>query len=209
MILSELHTEISRAIARGTAYDGRIPAYARMAARYIERNYTFQYMNILATFEIDKDAVEPRLITLPTRMKKDTLVRLVLDDGSYQNLQKIDPQQQHLLETVDPPTGYFLSGDDRIWLAQIPQEDYDAEIFYTRYTTWPTALDGTNWLLTNAEDVLIAQSMVFLAPLLRDPDALGLWKGMLDMAMKSLLDADLELEFSNKPAVMQYGTDSP
>jgi len=207
MDLQTFHSEVSKAIARGTAYDARIPAYGRMAARYIERNYTFQYMNVMSTFDIDADAVEPRLITLPQRMKKDTLIRIVLSDGSYQALQKIDPQQQHDLIT-EVPSGYFLSGDDRIWLAQTPQEDYPAEIFYTRFTTWPTAADGTNWLLTNAEDVLIAQTMVYMAPLLRDPDAATLWGGMLSMCMKSLLDADYELEFSNKPAVMQYGVAS-
>ena len=101
MTLSELHAEVSRAIARGTAYDTRIPAYTRMAARYIERNYTFQYMNIFATFNVDADATEPRLITLPARMKKDIFVRLTLEDGEYQPLQKIDPQQQHeLIEDV-------------------------------------------------------------------------------------------------------------
>jgi hypothetical protein len=208
MDLQTLHSEISKAIARGTAYDARIPAYAKMAARYIERNYTFQYMNIFATFEVDADAVEPRLITLPARMKKDIFVRLVLDEGEYQPLQKIDPQQQHTLVT-EVPTGYFLSGDDRIWLAQTPEEDYDGEIFYTRFTTWPTAPDATNWLLNYADDVLIAQTMVFMAPLLRDPDAGALWGAMNQMAMKSLLDADFELEFSNKPAVMQYGSDNP
>lgn len=208
MDLQTFHSEVSRAIARGTAYDGRIPAYARMAARYIERNYTFQYMNVLATFEIDADASEPRLITLPEKMKKDTLVRLVLEDGCYQNLQKIDPHQQHELLT-EVPTGYFLSGDDRIWLAQVPEEDYDAEIFYTRFTTWPTAVDATNWLLTNAEDVLLAQTMIYMAPLLRDPDAMKLWGEMLQMSMKSLLDSDFELEFTGKQSVMQYGTDNP
>lgn len=208
MILSALHSRISRAIGRGTAYDAEIPDYVKEAALFIERNYTFQYMNRFSTFTLDADAAQPRLITLPTRLKKDNLIRIVNADGTYGKLAKIDPQQQTALLT-EPPTGYYLDGDTRIWLAQIPDQDYSCEIFWTAFTTWPTDYSNEPWLAANASDVLMAQTMVDMAPHLKDETLTALWGGKLTMHMKSLLDADLDLQEANKPAVMHYGTTDP
>lgn len=208
MILSTLHSRMSRAIGRGTAYDADIPDYVKEAALFIERNYTFQYMNRYSTFTLDADAAQPRLITLPTRIKRDNLIRLVLADGSYQKLVKIDPQQQTSLPT-EPPTGYYLDGDTRIWLAQIPDQDYACEIFWTAFTTWPTDYSNEPWLAAYAPDVLMAQAMTDMAPHLKDPELTAMWGGKLTMHMKSLLDADLELQEGNKSAVMNYGTTNP
>lgn len=208
MNLGEMHSLVSSAIGRATAYDAQIPGYVRRAARFIERNYTFQYMNVYSTFDIDAEAAEPRLITLPSAMKRDRLIRLVKADGSYGDLRKCDPGDVKQLLT-EVPSVYWLNGDDRIWLGQIPDQDYSCEIYWTRYTTWPTGLDQTNWLLTNAEDVLLAQTMVMMSPHLKDADILTLWSGALTTSLKALEDADFELEFQNKPAVMGYGTSDP
>ena len=32
-------------------------------------------------------------------------------------------------------------------------------MFYDRYTTWPTALDQTNWLIDNADDALVGHAL--------------------------------------------------
>lgn len=208
MNLGEMHSLVSEAIGRSTAYDTQIPGYVRRAARFLERNYTFQYMNIYSTFPLDADAAEPRLITLPSALKKDRLIRIVKSDGEYQDLRKGDPSDVKALLT-EIPSIYWLSGDDKIWLGQTPAEDYSCEIYWTKYTTWPTDLGQTTWLLTNAEDVLLAQTMVMMSPHLKDPDVLQLWSGNLTTCLKSLIDADSDLEFSNKPAVMNYGTTDP
>ncbi len=208
MILSDLHSRISRAIGRGSAYDTEIPAYVKEAALYIERNYTFQYMNRYSTFNLDADAAQPRLITLPTRIKRDNVIRIVGTDGEYGYLTKVDPYQQKSLVT-EQPSGYYLDGDTRIWLAQIPAEDYPCEIFWTAFTTWPTDYSNEPWLAANASDVLMAQTMVDMAPHLKDPDLITMWEGKLRMHMKSLLDADLELQEGNKSAAMNYGSTNP
>lgn len=207
MNLSEFHSLVSEAIGRSTAYDSQIPGYTRRAARFLERNYTLQYMNVYSTFELDAEAEEPRLIQLPAGLKRDRLIRIIAAGGTYNDLRKIDPQDVKVLRT-EMPSAYWLSGDDKIWLAQAPDVDYSCEIYWTRYTTWPTAPDGSAWLLENADDVLLAQTMVLMAPHLKDPDILQLWSGNLSVCIKTLLDADLALEDSNKPAVMNYGSTS-
>lgn len=207
MILSEFHTLVSEAIGRSTAYDNQIPGYVRRAARMLERNYNLQYMNVYSTFEIDAEAEEPRLIQMPASMKRDRLIRIVQSDGTYNDLRKIDPHDIKVLRT-ELPSAYWLSGDDKIWLAQAPAEDYSAEIYWTRYTTWPTDPGGEAWLLDNADDVLLAETMVLMAPHLKDPDLISLWQGNLQLCVKTLVDADFILEDSNKPAVMNYGIGS-
>ena len=208
MNLADFHTLVSEAIGRSTAYDSQIPGYVRRAARFIERNYTLQYMNVYSTFELDAEATEPRLIQLPAGIKRDRLIRILGQDKSYNDLRKVDPADVKTLRT-ERPSAYWLSGDDKIWLAQAPDQDYACEIYWTRFTTWPTLPDGTTWLLQNADDVLLAQTMVLMAPHLKDPDLVTMWSQNLLNCLKTLLDSDLALEDSNKPAVMGYGTTDP
>lgn len=205
MVLSELHSEISRAIARGTSWDAVIPTYARRGCRFIERNFTLQYMKVFLEFTIDAEAANPRRVSLPSGIKKEEFIRLLNDDASYAYMEKIAPQQVTSLVT-EQPRAYWLSGTDEIWLSSIPDKDYNAEIYCAVYSTWPTLDAGTHWLLENAEDVILASSVLQIAPAIRlDEKSAGLFGDMLKAGLKTLIDESIELEYANFPMVMQYG----
>jgi len=206
--LSTIHTDVKAAIARGTAWDSQIPGWVRRAARWIERNNDLPYMKIYASFAIDADAPEPRLITLPTELKSfgdDGFVRIVNADGTFSYLSNLAPQTQKEI-LVEPPQFFWLSGHNEIWLNSTPEEDLSCEIYYVRYSTWPTLDTATHWLIDNAEDLLIAQTMVMMAPSLRDISVLQLWKGLRDEALATVVRSGTDMQYTNAPETMHYGT---
>lgn len=209
--LGQFHSLVSAELRRGTVHDAVIPDYVRRAARWMERNHTFQYMRRFQSLTIDADATEPRAITLPcssTLFKGITFFRLVPDDGDYIYLTKIDPRSVSTPEPDDDgtPKAYWLDGLDYIWLDRAPEEDYNAEMYSVQYTDWPTDTSvSTLWLLNSAEDVMIAQTILQMGPLLRDDQSMGRWKAIRDEALRTLLLAEEEVMFSNEVNVMKFG----
>ena len=196
MNLGELHTLVSASLRRGTALDAHIPGAVRRAARWIERNYSLKYMEEHFLFDIDASATNPRLITLPSAVKKIEFFRWKDTDGDYHNMTQVAAQDFPDNEETDP-VSFWMEGDRRLYLGETPEDDIDgAEILFIRYTSWPTDDAAEHWLIDNAEDLLLAQSAMNMLPFTRDYDSAPLWKNARDEAVRTLLIADEELRQS-------------
>ena len=205
MNLGEMHDMVGGALARGTSLDTtEVPLFVRMAARKIERAYTFQYMDRFSTFTFDADSDYPRRVTFAnTRIKRFIFCRIADDNGLFQYQKKIEPMELNSIEE-GVPNAFWLDGVNYLIFNKTPTEDYIAEIAWHEYTNWPTDTSATTWLLLNAEDLLLAESILQGAAWIRDDKQLARWQGLRSEAFKSALDADSELRAGAQDLVMNY-----
>lgn len=205
MNLGEFHTEVESCLARGSSLTAVVPGYVRRAARWLERNYTFQYMKQFLDLYIDLDvASTPRYIELGIGApKKISFLRWRLSTGEYQNLERVEPEDLTAL-TTGTPDGFWLDGIRRLVLNKTPDENLTGELRIDRYTPWPTQLTFQHWLLDQAEDVLLAQTLVLMAPRLRDPRMVQTYEKMRDEGLKTLLLAEDELQYGGMSDKMLF-----
>ncbi len=215
--LRTVHATVSRWLRRGNVFDVDVPDVVRMAARSIERNYTLKYMETYVTFTIPYVAIEPRAINFPdTKVKRIQSIKILGADGGLSDLKAMDAKDLKLIETGQPMR-YWLDGMDYIWFDRTPDVDYQAEMVYDRYTTWPTSADSTvdppfdwldskNWLIENADDCLVGHSLSHMKILARLPmDMRQSIDDLVSRSMGELLRADQELRQENTSEVMNYG----
>jgi len=202
MSLADFHSTVSSNVNKGTLHDAVIPAFVKQAGRWMERNYSFKYMERFVTFAIDPTSTYPRSIALPERFKSFNFIRIINADGSYSILNQVDPEDV-ISNDQATPTGYWLDGLDYIWMDNTPSEIVNLEMSYIQYADWPVSpYIETPWLLENGEEILLAQTMMLMAPLLREPDLLTLYKAIRDEGLRTLTLADEELRSSNRNEVM-------
>lgn len=203
-MLSDIHGQVRDALGRGTSQDALIPAKVRQAARWLERNYSFKYMEKFALLTIDSEADYPRVVAFPTSLVKTIdMVRISSEGADYSYLIQVDPKDMVRVGT-GKPEGYWLDGVDSLVLNANPGENYTMEVLYNQYSDWPTDLNAEPWLVVNAEDALVAKAMTYFAPQLRDSDMKTRWDGTLKEALDTLLKADEELRQSNRSERLGY-----
>lgn len=203
MNLGEFHTEVQGACGRGTALNAQIISATRRAAKWLERNCAYKYMEQLGSLVFNPDAALPHVVTLPPRLRNITLARLVLSDGSYARLRKIDPRDCVSLDTARP-SGYSTVGYGQMVLDTKPDAAYFCELRWNAFTAWPTALTATNWLLENAEDALLGQTMMGMAVHMRDQRMFAMYKLVRDEALHTLETTEGDYEESNRDDSMGF-----
>jgi hypothetical protein len=105
------------------------------------------------------------------------------------------------------PQRYWIDGgNSRLWLDNSPDQNYDAEIFYKRYTEWPTDTTAEPWLLLYAEDLMLAQTLLQLDTSLRDEKMRMRAEKLSAEALRTLELADEEMVRTNREEVMLFGT---
>lgn len=196
-------------IKRGSAYDSIIPFGVASAALYLETNYSFKYMERFVSFSLSPDGDVPRALAQPSpHIKSIAFMRVVLDDGSFRGLSQIDPQQVSKVETA-APTAYWLDGAQYIWFDNTPDQLYTLEMSFSDYTPWPTDASATPWLLAYAAPLMLAQTMLELAPTLRTaPELVAMYKTQRDAHLAALLGAEEALRAANRSSAMLYGVNS-
>ena len=199
--LAVFHTLVSAEVNRGTDHDTAIISYTRRAARWIERNYSFSYMDNFATGSL----ATTRTLSLPARLKKIDMFRIVDSDNEYSNLELIDPYQLDSTESGEP-TAYWYNADTTIYLDKTPEETYSYEMQRVQYTSWPTDTSQSPWLCENAEDALLAQTIVMMKALLKLDDKLVRdWEKLRDEGLRTLFLADQEMRQANRIEFIRYG----
>jgi hypothetical protein len=204
MTLDELHVNIRGALKKGTSLDAIFPSRDKAAARWLERNYTFQYMRRIGTVYVDLASEFPWVIEAPHNWKTVELVRIVASDGSLWTLNKDINYANQLQWETGRPTGYTLDGNERLILNCNPAEAYQLEIFWTAYTSWPTTGASTNWLLENGADFLEYQTLLYMALWLQDQRMAATYAQARDEALKTLLLEDEARVMENTNQSMQY-----
>lgn len=204
MTLADFHTRVSTHLRRGSQLDAEIASYVKSAARWLEQNYTFDYMKKFVSFTIDADAATPRKLALPSdRFKAIEFVRIVNDDSTYSYLKKV--QAKEITEyPSEKPKAYWISGMSAMYLNSVPDEDYSCEMEYSEFTAWPSSTAATPLLLQHYEDLLLYQTLYMFAALMRDRENVPVWKNLRDEFLRVATLAQQEREDSNEEIYAEY-----
>jgi hypothetical protein len=197
-----------------------------MAALWLERNYTFKYME---RFRILQIIANERVIQLPTNsiIKGFKFVRLVNPDGSYSYLNKIEPEDSlGVVSDLNPlamvpvstnsgivvptpnvinPRAYWIVGNREMVLNAIPATDLVAEVMYYEYTNWPVQLDAETPIIDIASDVLIFQTLLFMSSLdTRDQRMAAAYKEFRDEGVNTWTRSEDENKYGSEQMSMIF-----
>lgn len=205
MTLGEFHQLVSDNLRRGSAQNSAIPQQTKLAVQWMERNYTFRYME---KFRLLQLVPGDRTISFPDNIvvKSIKFVRLIDSDGRYLPLNKIEPGDLTGIRTGDRlvPKAFWGVGDGTLVLDVVPTEALNGEAVLFEYTDWPTAENSRHPLLDFAADVLMQQTLVFMATLLRDAAMAGVYKTLRDEALDTLTRAEDEGQFGGESISMAF-----
>jgi len=202
--LGTFHAQLSSILNRGTVYDALIPDYVRQAARHIERVRTFKQMDRFVSFTLDAAQTEPRAYPFPTEVKSFSFIRLLLEDDSLWYLDHVDPRDV-TVRPVARPNRFWLDSVQFIWLDNVPDQNYSAEMNYRQYTTWPTDPASSNYLTDRYEDLLLAESAIRISPKVRMPGLAQIYREGLEELWQSVSSADDELWWEGRSSAMVFG----
>lgn len=197
--LGTFHTLVSDALGRGTALDASIPLRTSMAARWLERNYLFQYMRTWKVLEVLVAADNPEIISLfGLELRNVELLRRrnTADDGSYnfnRPIKKRDPADRES-QPLGEPTSFWLNGVSSIILDTVPDENMTFEAHLQQFTTWGSGTSWTHWLLDNATNLLLCRTLMMMCPRSRDPSMYDMYKSEFDLEIQSFTVSEEELK---------------
>lgn len=217
MNLGDFKSNVSQTLNRGTTMDGRIPRRVLMAVQWLERNYTFKYMERFRLLQI---VANERTISLPSNevIKSWKFVRLIRDDGSYQYLNKIEPEDVLGIGLPSPVgtnqrrsdkpalSAFWVSGVSTMVLNTVPETSWSGEGMWHTYTDWPLAEDDfTHPLLNMASDVLLAETLLLMAAFdLRDQRMVAAWKDIRDEGVNTMTRAEDEAKYGGESIAMAF-----
>ena len=197
--LSDFHTLVADSLGRQTSLDSVIPKRVEMAARWLERNYTFQYMRNWRTFTASASATYPYIVSLDgLRLKRIDLIRRrdTADDGTIQfdrPLRKLMPADRETRPSGNPES-YWLNGLSSIILNSVPEEDLTFEAHTIEFTSWGTGSTWTHWLLDNATELLLARTLMMMSVRTRDTELWNTYKSEFDLELQSFNVAEEDLQ---------------
>ncbi|MGI9610003.1 MAG: hypothetical protein ACR2NL_06885 [Acidimicrobiia bacterium] len=201
MNLGELHSLVQRVVNRGTLYDADIITQTRIAARWLERNRSYRYMRKLCYVSLDAGDTE---VIYGDGFVKSVIFFRIQVEAQWHYLTMRDPHDFANFGIPEEPKHYYLEEDRRFILNVEPDKNYDGQIFLRKFTDWPvTALADvlttteTNWLLENADDALLARTLIQLSPIVRNARLIGEYSGLLSDSLKTLEIAEGALEEDN------------
>lgn len=215
MALSDFHSLVRSILNRGTKYDEQIVAATRLAARFIEENYTLGYMKLNGFISLSTETYDFSTVVTPNQeVKAVHWLRLVEtgDDGSesYTPLAKLDPMDWDSRGQEMDPEAYaeYRDGTNahKIRFNAIPSAADPARIEFeiSLFTNWPTDTAQTPKLLAIAEGVLLYQTLMQVHLMARDMQSAATYEPLFQQRIKTLLDTEYERENSGRDEVMAF-----
>jgi hypothetical protein len=169
----------------------RIPDFITLAEARINRDLRIRPMEVRSTMETTSGQ---QYFNLPGGYVQ--MRNIQLNTNPTAPLEYITPEMLDRLygsSATGKPRAYSLIGDE-IQLAPIPDSDYTLEMaFYEKFTALGDGTSGTvttNWLTTNAPDVLLYGALLEAEPFIKNDERIGLWLNAYNGAIKKLQDAD-------------------
>ncbi|NJM09444.1 MAG: hypothetical protein HC883_00655 [Bdellovibrionaceae bacterium] len=197
MDLATFHALVRDEAKRGSSLDTAIPGAVRRAARWIERNKTLGYMRTVVAFTLGLGTTQTlsSMNLETTRLKSILNIRYTTEARYW----LVSRQSFSVVTTLEAgfPTGFnWNEGEDFIRWNRTVVETAPAESLIAYYTEWPTNLTATPLLITYAEDLLLAKSMYYLAPAMRDAALGSMYNAQAMEALRTLILAEEEKQES-------------
>jgi hypothetical protein len=201
--VAQFFTTVRNAVARGASLDGSFPAALRTALRAVEDNYNLRYMRRMNTYSVAKgDTTLTIYGDVATTLKTIRDLYYFDSAGFRKPLAQINPEQQ-LTNTGDYPVGFIMTQvqqiDGTVQVTLTFDAPFDAARTLTmhsfNYTGWTGDTGAANlWLVNNAETLMLAGCMTYLAPIMRDTTLMQMYGAMYQKALGELLKAQDDLE---------------
>ena len=169
----------------------RIPDFITLAEARLNRDVRIRPMEVRSSMET---TAGQRYFNLPGGYLQ--MRNMQINSNPITPLEYITPEMLDRLygsDTTGKPKAYTLIGDE-IQLAPIPDSDYTVEMaFYEKFTPLGDGTSGTitsNWLTTNAPDVLLYGALLEAEPFIKNDERIALWLNAYNGAVKKIQDAD-------------------
>ncbi len=169
----------------------RIPDFITLAEARLNRDVRIRPMEVRSSMET---TAGQRYFNLPGGYLQ--MRNMQINSNPITPLEYITPEMLDRLygsDTTGKPKAYTLIGDE-IQLAPIPDSDYTVEMaFYEKFTPLGDGTSGTvtsNWLTTNAPDVLLYGALLEAEPFIKNDERIALWLNAFNSAIRKVQDAD-------------------
>ena len=169
----------------------RIPDFITLAEARLNRDLRIRPMEVRSSMETTSGQ---RYFNLPGGYLQ--MRNMQMNTNPITPLEYITPEMLDRLygsDTTGKPRAYTLIGDE-IQLAPIPDSDYTVEMaFYEKFTPLGDGTSGTvttDWLTTNAPDILLYGALLEAEPFIKNDERIGLWLNAYNGAVKKIQDAD-------------------
>ena len=169
----------------------RIPDFITLAEARLNRDLRIRPMEVRSSMETTSGQ---RYFNLPGGYIQ--MRNIQLNTNPIAPLEYITPEMLDRLygsNATGKPRAYTLIGDE-IQLAPVPDSDYTLEMaFYEKFTALGDGTSGTvtsNWLTTNAPDVLLYGALLEAEPFIKNDERIGLWLNAYNGSIKKIQDAD-------------------
>jgi hypothetical protein len=204
MNLGQFHSLVTAEVKRGNSLDNIIPLRVELAVKFLERNFSYGYMGRRIEVLLDPSVADPKHVALGADVKAVKWLRYTQpESGNYFYLTKEDAQLQ-VAAGAGYATTYSLVGDDSIVLDKTPTAIYtlEGEVFF--YTDWSQDALAEHWILRNAPDLLLSQTMLGIGNYLRDMQMIQHYRGARDEALKTSLLAEDAADYDGINTEMAY-----
>jgi hypothetical protein len=228
MNIVEFNQMVSDSLRRGNTLDAQIPRQTSLAVQWMERNYTFKYMEGFRLITIQQGQ---RVILMPSGVlvKAWNFFRIINSDGSYTYINKVEGKDftnvastaNTLISGTVPstststikPANFFQVGLTTVVLDAVPSQNFNCEALFFNYSSWPvdsSTIPGgtssfTHPLLQMMSDVLLAQvQMNIAANIMKDLRMVPVYKEMRDEALNTMTRDEDERRYGGEDMKMLY-----
>lgn len=204
MRLGEFHQMVSAELKRGSSLDAVIPSKVRQAVRFLERNAPMKHMETWFDLVLDRD---DQLAQFPWQFRHFRWMRYkqITSDG-FLYLKSVNGEDLFPWDDYSVPMSYLQIGYEAIRFNRPAPDRLALEGVVYKFTDWQTTQPQfSHFLLTNAEDLLLHQTLITMAVYLKDARMLQFYKPLRDESLKALFAMDQEAEENGKNEQMVYG----
>ena len=205
MRLEDFHNMVSFELKRGSSLDSQIPMYVKQAVNFLERNAPLKYMEEWVTLKLEPN---DQVVDFVWSFRSWKFLRYE-QDTEWFYLQKRDPREEITPSGPTTPTKYSQIGV-RYLRMNAPWRgpgDLVLEGIVYKFTDWQTTQpDFRHFLLEQASDLLMFQTMLRIGASIRDGRLDPAYRPLRDEALKTFMSMDSDAEYEGSDDdTMVYG----
>lgn len=208
MLLGDFKTELRLAMKRGSSMDDQLDGFVRRAVRWIEQNYTLQYMRrVFRVLSVAGDDT----IELPegVAIKSIEYLRFVGSDGTRIECRKGDLSDRAVDSPLPDrysawptrtlsPSVFWMDGVNALVFDRVFTESLTGIGMLAQYSDFPRLDHHGHWLLDNAEGLLLRQCMIEFLLSARDDRGAQAYMLKRQEDVQVLLNADHEMKYTGQ-----------
>ena len=178
-----------------TDLTNQIELFIHMAQRKLERTHNFAYMENRTTQALTSGDYS---WAIPTRYKDMIAMKIIYDSRKYPTI-KMTPDEilsfnTQLTTDTGRPTrwAYLPSDSSKFWVRPTADQAYTVDITYYRYSAILSNSNTTNWLVTDAPELILYSSLLEAEPFLHNDKRIEIWGKMAAGALADIINTETQ-----------------